>query len=527
MLTTLVCALVAHACWSANALGTSAAVDATGRLWIAYAQSAAPSTHVMVARSDDEGRSWHAAVRVTAQPEPVAADGENRPKIAFGPRDQIYVSWTSPTSERYTGNIRFARSLDGGRTWSQPIIVHRDRQLIAHRFDSMMVDRNGRIWIAWLDKRDAVSAAAAGRDLTGSSTYYAYSDDQGATWQGDFKLAEQACECCQIALAANSDGTVSAMWRHVFANSERDHAMAVLGRPGIRRVTFDRWRIDACPHHGPSLAVDDAGTAHAVWFNQTNGESRVFYGQLTEGGPRHGRELPAGASHADIAASGETIAIAWKRFDGNAVVIESWRSHDRGQTFEPGPILRTEGDSDRARLVGVNGKVLLVWRRAEGVLVQPVSSASAKDAATARVQPAAASSIDRVKPFDRTTLAQIERTYAGKAFWLVLWDLECSYCAKSLRNLAQAQRAGLRMPVVTIATDSISAAKALRHRLSELGVTADAYAFDDGPVEALRFAIDPSWMGEKPRAYRYDATGKREALNGVIRVDAYQAAEMR
>jgi hypothetical protein len=49
-------------------------------------------------------------------------------------------------------------------------------------------------------------------------------------------------------------------------------------------------------------------------------------------------------------------------------------------------------------------------------------------------------------------------------------------------------------------------------------VSSEAYAFADGAPESLRYAIDPAWLGEKPRAYRYEASGARESRNGVIDV---------
>jgi iron complex outermembrane recepter protein len=128
-----------------------------------------------------------------------------------------------------------------------------------------------------------------------------------------------------------------------------------------------------------------------------------------------------------------------------------------------------------------------------------------------------------LKPFDRNTLARIERAYRGESFWLVLWDLECTYCVQSLRNLAAAQRARPALKVVTIATDSIGDAAQLAERLTELGVSSEAYAFADGAPESLRYyAIDPAWLGEKPRAYRYEANGARESRNGVINVAQFR-----
>jgi hypothetical protein len=143
------------------ALGTSAAIDRDGRVLVVYRENAGHDAYVILRRSGDRGASWSAPVRVNAKPEPVSADGENRPKIAVSPQGELYVSWTSPTSANYTGDIRFSRSLDKGATWSPPIVVHRNRALITHRFESLLVDGAGRLWAVWVDKRDLAQSPAA------------------------------------------------------------------------------------------------------------------------------------------------------------------------------------------------------------------------------------------------------------------------------------------------------------------------------------------------------------------------------
>jgi hypothetical protein len=158
------------------------------------------------------------------------------------------------------------------------------------------------------------------------------------------------------------------------------------------------------------------------------------------------------------------------------------------------------GDSDQPHLVTASN-ILVVWRNADRIAVRDL----------------AAPALDtRVKPFGRDTLAAIERQYARTPFWLVLWDLECPYCMKSLGSLATAQRADPQLKIVTISTDPMQSADEIAARLAQLGVRSDAYAFGDAPREALQYAIDPTWLGEKPRAYRYQAGGNREAISGVI-----------
>ena len=116
----------------------------------------------------------------------------------------------------------------------------------------------------------------------------------------------------------------------------------------LRRVTFDDWRIDACPHHGPSLAADTAGQLHAVWFNQGPQRSGVFYGRLLDDGVAGQRRIGNDtAAHADIAITGKRIAIAWKEFDGERSRLKAMISRDGGANWNEEQISVTGGASDQ------------------------------------------------------------------------------------------------------------------------------------------------------------------------------------
>jgi len=54
----------------------------------------------------------------------VAAVGENRPKILVGNNGNIYVSYTRALEMPFAGNIRFSRSINGGESFSVPIVVN-------------------------------------------------------------------------------------------------------------------------------------------------------------------------------------------------------------------------------------------------------------------------------------------------------------------------------------------------------------------------------------------------------------------
>lgn len=343
-------------------LGTSAAFAPDGALYAVTKDG----QHVLLHRSGDDGRSWEAPVVVNATPEQISAEGENRPKLAFDADGAALVSWTRPLPKRFTGEIRFARA-DDRRNFAAPVTVHRDRQEITHRFESLAVTGPGKLLLAWIDKRDLEVAQAEKREYRGAAIYAATSDDGGRSFHPERKIAEHSCECCRIAIAGDTDGLPLLMWRHVFEPNERDHALVKLGAAGVpgqvSRATFDRWRIDACPHHGPALAVGPDGTRHAVWFDEKEGEGRVFYGRLKEGRV-DGQRAVGGerAAHADIATANDRVTIVWKEFDGERTQLKAEVSTDGGSSFKARALAITSGASDQPRLIRRGDGLFAFWR---------------------------------------------------------------------------------------------------------------------------------------------------------------------
>ncbi|SMP63444.1 sialidase family protein [Noviherbaspirillum suwonense] len=360
-------------------LGISAAVDAAGTIWVASRQGAGEGAFLALQSSSDNGRSWSAARQLSS--EAITASGESRPKIAFGRQGEIFIAYTKPIARPHVGDIRFIRSTDGGRTFSAPVTVHAHRAVTTHSFESMIVDGDGRIFIAWIDGRDADAAKARGERYAGSAVYYAVSDDAGAHFKGDYKVADHSCECCRIGLALDRQGRPVALWRHVFAPNIRDHALSVLGAGGsaspLVRASFDDWRIDACPHQGPAHAYAADGTRHQVWFNGKEGVGGgVQYAAFAPDGSRPA-PVPLGnaqAAQADIAVRGRQVAVAWKQFDGTATAVLGRLSGDGGATWRELALARTDGDSGKPYLIDAPSGILLAWRTAnEGIRVSPIS----------------------------------------------------------------------------------------------------------------------------------------------------------
>jgi hypothetical protein len=364
-------------------LGLSGAIDRDGKLWVASSEAEGDMQFLALRTSVDGGRTWSAAQAAQRQ-EPVAAGGESRPKIALGSKGEIFIAYTRPIARPHIGDIRFLRSLDHGRSFSEPLTVHANRDVTTHSFESMIVDREGRIFIAWIDGRDADAAKARGERYAGSAIYYAVSDDGGASFRGDYKIADHSCECCRIGLSLDPRGRPVAFWRHVFAPNIRDHALATLDPAGaatpLTRTTFDDWRIDACPHHGPALAYGPDGVRHQVWFNGDERGGVQYLAVPVKGATPAAVAIGnAQAAHADVAVQGRRIAIVWKQAGDNVTAILARTSEDSGKSWHQAEMARTAGDSSKPYLVAGPSGMIVLWRTEEdGIRTIHVGGASGR-----------------------------------------------------------------------------------------------------------------------------------------------------
>ena len=354
------------------ALAVGAAGSAEGRLWVTGLDERG---RLFVRSTDDLGRRWSPDVLPDIGNDVVAADGESRPKLAVGPEGRLVLAYNRPLGRAYTGEVRLIESIDGGRSWSEPITVHQDRQPIAHRFESIAFDAQGNLHVWWIDKRDQVTAGQAG-----ASVYRAVRLRGSDRFGADQPVAAGSCECCRIALLPEGEDGVAALWRHVFPGSERDHAFlrtradgpdAVPASPV--RASLDRWRLQACPHHGPGLAPAQGGGYHAVWFAERDGTQSAWLGRLDARGAPAGPPIAlpdAMAEHADVAAIGTRVAVVWRSFDGRRTRLRAWESSDGGRRFTLRELADTPLSNDHPRLARLGERWVVVWRTAREIRIE-------------------------------------------------------------------------------------------------------------------------------------------------------------
>ncbi|MDP1594715.1 MAG: sialidase family protein [Gallionella sp.] len=347
-----------------QSLAATATFDAQGRLWLASVQDG----HVTVSHSGDLGKTFSAPVVVNPQAEFIAADGENRPKILLAANGHIYISYTRSMETPFAGNVRFSRSVDGGKSFSPPLTVNDNLDPFTHRFDAMGINARGQIYIAWLDKRDAAAAHKKGDKYSGIAVYYALSDDEGKSFRPNIKVADHSCECCRIAMAMDTDGYPVIAWRHIYDTNIRDHALVKLdGKMAPVRLSHDNWVVAACPHHGPSVSIAPDGIYHATWFNNAPERHGLFYAHSSDQGKTFSAPLNFGnyeaqAAHPSVLSLGHRVYIVWKEFDGVNTHIMGMHSADGGSSWSaPDRLSSTADVSDSPLLIATGSRAFLSW----------------------------------------------------------------------------------------------------------------------------------------------------------------------
>jgi len=353
------------------------AIDQEDRLWRLWANG----QQLYVDFSSDRGHSYVTPMAVNAQPEPINTDPENRPRLGvFG--DHLVVIWARPGEKRFTSDLRISRSADAGKTFSDPENVNRDGLEIGHSFADLSVGPNGDLLIAWLDGRDRhhhdrYHAGQAGEPFTGTSLYFTRADAPDQPLQPEQSIARGSCECCRLAMDRDADGSPLVLWRHIFDGNIRDHAMGVWrnGEFAWKRSSFEDWQIEACPHHGPAMAVGDV-RIHAAWFSAAEHARGLFYRSFdldfadttTEPAPYANRVMPFGdpsrlPSRPALAVNGSEVMLAWQEFDGEQTHVLTRHSTDHGVTWsDPVSMAAAPGAVDHPQLLVLDDNILLSWQ---------------------------------------------------------------------------------------------------------------------------------------------------------------------
>jgi len=303
---------------AANASNPTIALDKKSALiYVAYVGKTGEERNVYLARLKNGEEKFSSPVQVNEIAGDAATHSEAPAQVVTGPEGNVYVLWHQDTFQegrRFpTSNLRFARSVDGGQTFSPAIFVNDDHAgpPTSHGFHSIAVAPDDTIYVAWLDGRDKTIAPAV---------MVARSTNAGESFEPGVIVARKICPCCRTALTVDAQGVVYVVFRNVYPENLRDMSIA---RSHDRGQTFsaptriheDGWVIDGCPHNGPAIDTDADGNVHLAWYTGKEEGYGVYYAVSSDRGdsftpPMHlNNGMEASPVRATLIAQNKTAAI--------------------------------------------------------------------------------------------------------------------------------------------------------------------------------------------------------------------------
>ena len=315
------------------------AVDERGEVAVAWVDQARKD--VLFQRFSADGASYGQPINVSRSP----AIFSWLPRIALAPDDpkQIFILWQEIifSGGSHGGDILFARSQDGGSTFSKPLNLSR----------SVAGDGKGRINKEIWHNGSLDLAAGAGRALYAAWTEYegalwlSRSTDGGKSFAPPRRVAGSNAEPTRgPSLALGPDRTVYLAWT-VGDDPAADIRVAKSTDGGAK---FTEPRIVAQSKgysDAPKLAVDSGGALHLVYGESMGGPfgpSHVRYTRSSDGARSFepARDISgagAGFPALSIDAKGN-LYVMWELFPeprrrprGLALVV----SRDGGRSFTP------------------------------------------------------------------------------------------------------------------------------------------------------------------------------------------------
>lgn len=289
---------------------------ADGRVYLSWIEPVDEKRRAVRFAMRKDGR-W-SEPRTIIEGEDLMVNSADFPSLVVLPGGALVAHWpVKGEPGTHASSIRIARSTDGGKSWSQPVIPHTDRSAVEHGFVSMAPLPDGRVAALWLDGRGMKAASPGSHEAVGEThlRYTIFGPDGRAS--EDMLVDPRVCDCCPTTAALTSEGPI-AFYRDRSDKEVRDISVVrfVKGRwTEPRAMSADGWEIQGCPVNGPSVAADGRRVAVA-WFTAPKETPRVKIAFSNDAGATFGQPIqvddatPAGRADVVLLADGSAL-VSW------------------------------------------------------------------------------------------------------------------------------------------------------------------------------------------------------------------------
>lgn len=305
-------------------LRPSLVTDSSGHLYAVWEDRKALADGVTVVDriyssfSLDGGQSWSESL-------PVFDDSRNveqeAPKLLIGSDGVLYVVWAEkdPSQRIPQTHIHFAKSLDGGQSWSDPVRIE-DTSIDRALNPTLALDGDGTLYAAWGDGR---------RDFK-ADIYFAKSTNGGEDWQESRKInsvSNSAFDSDAIDFTPSflvaGDGTLYLAWSDN-RNGDFDIYFARSEDQGENWSANMRMNQGLFNHQVTPQLIEQDGTLYAVWSDEREGNNKIYLATSTDRGETWSEDVlyepPLGATQHDpqlVSNDDGQIYVGWRQMQAN------------------------------------------------------------------------------------------------------------------------------------------------------------------------------------------------------------------
>ena len=262
------------------------AVGPNGDAYLTWLETTDEGLSVLrFAKKNEDG--W-TQVQTIVQDNQLLTNWADFPSLLVLPGGELAAHWMTTVPDREGYNVNVSLSRDSGKTWTPPVIPHRDSTPTEHGFVSLVPHPGGGVGIVWLDSRK-LAGSERSDDVAMMYTNIGLDGRLGS----EVPIDGRVCECCQPNASAIPGG-VLAVYRDRTEKEIRD--IAIVRFDGSKwsepkTVFADNWEIYACPINGPAITAEGANVAVA-WFTAPNDQPRVEIAFSKDGGATFGQAIP-------------------------------------------------------------------------------------------------------------------------------------------------------------------------------------------------------------------------------------------
>ena len=289
------------------------------------------------------------------------------PQIFHIGNDTFALSWLEMSGERtYDYDVKVAMSVDRGKTWSDPVIPHRDGVKGEHGFVSFF-KYLGETGLIWLDSRAMVPSDVS--LSSGGMRLYASTINPNGNLGPEIMLDDMVCECCPTSAVNTIEGPLIA-YRDRTMDEVRNIQLAFVNGTRLQYpINEDGWVIPGCPVNGPKMAVNGDKVAIA-WYTAPNNEPKVNMAFSKDGGISFGNPIQIDNGYAigrvDVLwLDKESVIVSWleEKSDNGELILKSLNAENGSISFQTSFPINSGRGSGYPKLAKTDDRVFITWTK--------------------------------------------------------------------------------------------------------------------------------------------------------------------